>query len=120
MFLFLRRADAQTLVTKPISLICICTKILEHIVYSSISKHLQSYDVLCDVQHGFRPNRSCNTQPTITLNDFAECLNKGGQCDVLALDFSKAFNKFHMPVYISNCLTMEYMGLYCHGFRLFN
>ena len=23
----------------------------------------------------------------------AECLNKGGQCDVLALDFSKAFDK---------------------------
>ena len=94
MFLFLRRADAQTLVTtRPISFICICTKILEHIVYSSISKHLQSYDVLCDAQHGFCPNRSCDTQPFITVNDFAECLNKGGQCDVLALDFSKAFDK---------------------------
>ena len=29
----------------------------------------------------------------ITVNDFADCLNKGGQCDVLALDFSKAFDK---------------------------
>ena len=23
-----------------------------------------------------------------TINDFAQCLNKGSQCDVLALDFS--------------------------------
>ena len=28
-----------------------------------------------------------------TINDFAECLNQGGQCDVLLLDFSKAFDK---------------------------
>ena len=78
---------------RPISLTCICTKILEHIVYSSISKHLQRHAVLCDAQHGFRPNRSCDTQLIITVNDFADCLNKGGQCDVLALDFSKAFDK---------------------------
>ena len=67
--------------------------ILEHIVYSSISKHLQRHAVLCDAQHGFHPNRSCDTQLIITVNDFADCLNKGGQCDVLALDFSKAFDK---------------------------
>ena len=78
---------------RPISLTCICTKILEHIIYSNVSKHLQSHAVLCDAQHGFRPNRSCDTQLITTVNDFAECLNKGGQCDVLTLDFSKAFDK---------------------------
>ena len=46
---------------RPISLTCICTKVLEHIVYSSISKHLQSPAVLCNAQHGFHPNRSCDT-----------------------------------------------------------
>ena len=30
---------------RPISLTCICTKILEHIIYSNVSKHLQSYAV---------------------------------------------------------------------------
>ena len=44
---------------RPISLICICTKILEQTVYSSIhlSTHLQRYVALCDTQHGFCPNR---------------------------------------------------------------
>ena len=51
------------------------------------------YNVLCEEQHGFHPNRSCKTQLITTINDFAECLNQGGQCDVLALDFSKAFDK---------------------------
>jgi len=39
---------------RPVSLTCICCKILEHIVYSSISKHLENNKVLCDEQHGFQ------------------------------------------------------------------
>ena len=42
---------------RPILLTCICTKILEHIIYSNVSKHLQSHAVLCDAQHGFRQNK---------------------------------------------------------------
>ena len=64
-----------------------------NIVYSNAFKHLQKYAVLCNAQHGFHSNRSYNTQLIITVNDFAESLNQGGQCDVLTLDFSKAFDK---------------------------
>ena len=62
-------------------------------MYSTLSKCLQRYEVLCDEQHGFHTNRSCDTQLITAVNDFAECLNEGGQCDVLTLDFSKAFDK---------------------------
>ena len=34
------------------------------------------------------------------MNDFAECLNQRGQCDILLLDFSKAFDKVsHLLLY---------------------
>ena len=36
---------------------------------------------------------SCESQPIATINDFAKCLNEKGQCDVLLLDFHKAFDK---------------------------
>ena len=78
---------------RPVSLTCICSKILEHIVYSAISKHLEHHQTLCDEQHGFRKRRSCETQLISTVNDFAECLNQRGQCDILLLDFRKAFDK---------------------------
>ena len=78
---------------RPVSLTCICSKLLEHIVYSVISKHLEHHHTLCDQQHGFRKRRSCETQLISTVNDLAECLNQRGQCDVLLLDFSKAFDK---------------------------
>jgi len=38
----------------------------------------------------------CDTQLITTVN---KCLNEGGQCDVLTLDFSKAFDKVpHAPL----------------------
>ena len=95
---------------QPISLTCICVKILEHIVFSHISRHLELHQVLCDEQHGFCPNRSCKTQLITTVNDFAECLNQEGQCDVLFLDFSKAFDK--VP-HFRSCQKLYHYGI--HG-----
>ena len=48
---------------------------------------------MCDSQHGFRKNRSCETQLITTIHDLATRLNSGEQVDVLFLDFSKAFDK---------------------------
>ena len=39
---------------RPISLTCIASKILEHIIHSHVMKHLQQNNVLTDCQHGFR------------------------------------------------------------------
>ena len=78
---------------RPVSLTCICSKIMEHIVYSCLFDHLNHFQVLRDEQHGFRQHRSCETQLISTVHDFALCLNQRGQCDVLLLDFCKAFDK---------------------------
>ena len=67
--------------------------ISEHIVYSHIYAHLAKYNILCDQQHGFRRGCSCETQLLLTVNDFAENLNRNEQTDVIFLDFSKAFDK---------------------------
>ena len=77
---------------RPISLTCICCKVLEHIVYSSISKHLSCNNILNPSQHGFRPGFSCETQLTLTINDWAEIIDRGSRCDIAVFDFSKAFD----------------------------
>ena len=56
-------------------------------------KHLNNNDILCYEQHGFRNNRSCESQLLITTNDFAKGLNDKHQIDSILLDFSKAFDK---------------------------
>ena len=56
-------------------------------------KHLETNSILSDAQHGFRKNRSCETQLITTIHDIATRLNSGHQIDILFLDFSKAFDK---------------------------
>ena len=73
---------------------CICCKVLEHIICSSIYTHLEENKILTDVQHGFCKRRSCETQLTITVDDLAQIINSiSGQADAILLDFSKAFDK---------------------------
>ena len=47
---------------RPISLTSIFCKLLEHILYHSITEHLLTYQILSDKQYGFRPNHSCESQ----------------------------------------------------------
>jgi len=46
---------------RPVSLTCICSKVLEHIIHSSISRFLESNKILSPRQHGFRAGHSCET-----------------------------------------------------------
>ena len=62
-------------------------------MYSHVFAHLSKHNILCDQLHGFRQSRSCETQLIITINDFAESLNRNEQTDVIFLDFSKEFDK---------------------------
>ena len=62
-------------------------------MYSHIMTHLQNNSILSSVQHGFRHKYSCDTQSIETVDDLARALNEGGQIDVIALDFSKAFDR---------------------------
>ena len=59
--------------------------------------HLDKHKILSDDQHGFRKNRSCETQLIVTLNDLAKGLNSKQQIDAVLLDFSKAFDKSTPP-----------------------
>ena len=78
---------------RPISLTCICCKLLEHIIRTSITTHLENANILNDAQHGFRKGRSCETQLISVVHDFTSVLDRGGQTDVVLLDFAKAFDK---------------------------
>ena len=78
---------------RPVSLTSITCKILEHIVHTSIMDHFDTHRILTDTQHGFRKQRSCETQLLVTIHDIANNLAQGNQVDVVLLDFSKAFDK---------------------------
>ena len=78
---------------RPVSLTCLCCKFLEHIIVSNTLKHLDTYKILTNCQHGFRARRSCETQLITLCHELATALDKGQQTDMIILDFSKAFDR---------------------------
>ena len=78
---------------RPISLTCICCKLMEHIVTSHIMNHADKNNILYPLQHGFRSKRSCETQLIEFVDEITINMSSGKQTDVLIMDFSKAFDK---------------------------
>ena len=83
---------------RPVSLTCICCKTLEHIIVSNINKHIAFESILADCQHGFRSQRSCETQLVQFFHDLVSNLDRAlnrnhRQTDVIIMDFAKAFDK---------------------------
>ena len=95
---------------RPISLTSICCKIMEHILHSNIITHLETHNILSDYQHGFRKNRSCESQLIITVQDLADNLDKGDQTDCILLDFSKAFDKVPHQRLLNKCESYGIRG----------
>ena len=56
-------------------------------------RHLDVHKILHDAQHGFRKQRSCESQLILTVQDLAKNIDNRGQTDLILLDFSKAFDK---------------------------
>ena len=75
---------------RPISLTCIISKCIEHILVSNIMQNLDSNKILYALQHGFRKNVSCDTQ---LLSLFQDLSSNPSQTDMIIMDFSKAFDK---------------------------
>ena len=95
---------------RPISLTCIVSKLLEHIVHSNVMGFLDSNQILTPFQHGFRQKRSCESQLLTTLRDFTDSLKKSGQIDAILLDFSKAFDKVDHRLLLSKINNLGITG----------
>ena len=74
---------------RPVSLLPLCSKVLEKVVYDCLMSHCRP--VLPLSQHGFLSNRSCVTNLTCFMSDVWGAIAEGKQTDVIYTDFSSAF-----------------------------
>ena len=86
---------------RPTSLICICYKLLEHMIYSSISIHLElvKYKIICKEQHGFRKQYSCESRLLDAVKDIAYNLDIEDQTDMILLQ--KLLTKCYISIFFT-------------------
>ena len=72
---------------RPVSLTCVTTKLMEHIIFHSIMEHIDNHQLLAQYQHGFRQQHSTESQLVNTLEEITRSVDNNIQTDVLILDF---------------------------------
>ena len=77
---------------RPISLLCIISKVLERIIYNHLSTFFLGQNLIYISQFGFRKHHSTTQQLLLYLDRVHKSLNINARCDVIYLDFRKAFD----------------------------
>ena len=80
---------------RPISLLPICGKILEKVIFDDLYNHIFSNNLITERQSGFRKNDSTIKQLIFIAHDIHTAIDYNPPKDVRAvfLDISKAFDK---------------------------
>ena len=78
---------------RPVSLTSHVVKVLERILKDNINIHLDRYNLIKSSQHGFTHGRSCVSNLLSFLELLTKYIDSGCSCDVVYLDFAKAFDK---------------------------
>ena len=80
---------------RPVSLLPICSKIFERIIYNPVFSYLENNDLLTPNQSGFRPNDSCVNQLLSIAHKIYSDFDEYPSLEVRSnfLDISKAFDK---------------------------
>ena len=84
---------------RPISLTSIIMKTFEKIIRDDLMNRCA--DKILDLQHGFLPGRSCETQLIPFYDDLALSLNNCSRIDVIYFDFSKAFDSVNHDIILN-------------------
>ena len=94
--LFTKKNDKQVIKNyRPISLLPLCSKIFEKILFNDIYAYLSSNNLLTENQSGFRPGDSTTNQLLYLISEIHECFENPKSLEVRSvfLDISKAFDK---------------------------
>ena len=77
---------------RPISVLPLISKIIERIVADQLMHHLESNNLLTNMQYGFRKGHSTNTCLLQLTEEIRNSLDNKKAVGILALDLSKAFD----------------------------
>ena len=77
-----------------ISLTSIVCKVVESIIKDNTLAFMVSNKLLKNLQHGFVPGKSCQSNLLLLLNFLTKSIENGTDADLVYLDFAEAFDSF--------------------------
>lgn len=80
---------------RPVSLLCILSKILEKLVHEQVVEYINMIDAVPKLQSGFRKGHSTVTALLKVTNDIKKAMDDGKITILALLDLSKAFDCVH-------------------------
>ena len=78
---------------RPISLLPVCGKILERIIYNKMFEFFSENELISHNQSGFKPGNLCINQLLCITHDICQSPDDGLETRSVFLDISKAFDK---------------------------
>ncbi|BHF57719.1 hypothetical protein SprV_0100066400 [Sparganum proliferum] len=86
---------------RPVSLTCICCKIMEKIMKQQLMQFLEQNHLFYDSQHGFQKGRFCVTNLFYCLEHWIRAVDRGDMVHAIYIDFKKAFDSvpYHRLLY---------------------
>ena len=90
--MYIYKKGDRTLVEnyRPISLLCIISKVFESIIYDKIISFVRPF--ISTQQFGFLGNRSCLSQLLVYFSQICHCADLHGNSDAVFVDFKEAFD----------------------------
>ena len=89
-----KKSDKQILKNyRPVSLLPICGKILESLIYNRLYEYFIENELISSNQSGFKPGGSCINQLSSITHDIYHSFGNGFEVRGVFLDISKAFDK---------------------------
>jgi hypothetical protein len=86
---------------RPISILCIVSKLLERHYHNNITAHLRSYHLLYRGQSGFRRQHSCESAIVMLVDTWLTNIEHEKLNGVTLIDFRKAFDMINVDFLIS-------------------
>ena len=91
---------------RPVSLLCILSKVFERIMYVRLLKFLEKMKIIYEKQFGFRKHHSTYMALILLMDKITKSLNKGEFVVGVFLDFSKAFDT------VNHCILLKKLEFY--------
>jgi len=99
------------------SLTSVVSKLMEHVICSSIMEHANKYNILYPLQHGFHAHRSCETQLIDLVNDISIICRQDCKPTFVFWTLPKLLTGLAIHTLCINFAGMVSMARYTDGFR---